>query len=91
MNELRLYQNSGDHSQQGFRTILTGPSHEPYGNFVPAPGHQLGFNDMKIIEAANFLRAIADGSNAYPSFADALHFEQVIHAIAGSNGNRISI
>lgn len=91
MNELRLYQNSADHSQQGFRTILTGPSHEPYGSFIPASGHQLGFNDMKTIEAASFLRAIADGSYAYPSFADALHFEQVIHAIADSNGNRISI
>ncbi|MBI1621755.1 Gfo/Idh/MocA family protein [Aquamicrobium zhengzhouense] len=90
MNELRLYQNSGGNTQ-GFRTILTGPSHDPYGHFVPAPGHQLGFNDLKTIEAASFLRAIADKADAYPSFADALHFERVIHAIAASYGNRISI
>ncbi|TWG65860.1 Gfo/Idh/MocA family protein [Aminobacter sp. J44] len=89
MNELRLYQNAGDKSVQGYRTIMTGPVHEPYGNFVPAPGHQIGFNDLKTIEAASFLRAIAGGSEAYPSFQQALEFERVIHAIANSNGQCI--
>ncbi len=40
MNELRLYLNEGDRATQGFRTILTGPAHPPYGEFCPAPGHQ---------------------------------------------------
>ncbi|MFH1804156.1 MAG: Gfo/Idh/MocA family oxidoreductase [Pseudomonadota bacterium] len=82
MNELRLYQNSGDPAQQGFKTILAGPQHPPYGNFCPAPGHQLGFNDLKVIEAASFLRAIASDTKPYPDFADALEFEKVIHAVA---------
>lgn len=86
MNELQLYQNTGDKADQGFRTILTGPAHPPFGHFTPAPGHQLGFNDLKVIEAADFLHAIAAGRPAYPSFHDALHFEAVIHAIARSNG-----
>lgn len=84
MNELQLYLNEGSAGQQGFKTILTGPLHEPFGSFVPAPGHQLGFNDLKVIEAHAFLSAIAAGREAYPSFADALHFEKVIHAIARS-------
>lgn len=91
MNELRLYQNAGDKAQQGFRTILAGPVHEPYGHFTPAPGHQIGFNDLKTIEAAAFLRAIDGGAPAYPSFSDALHFEKAIHAIAGSNGARVTL
>src|SRR5690606_31450566 len=56
MNELQLYQNRGAAAEQGFKTILTGPLHEPYGAFCPAPGHQLGFNDLKVLEVGAFLR-----------------------------------
>lgn len=91
MNELQLYQNAGEPADQGFRTILAGPAHPPYGHFTPAPGHQLGFNDLKTIEAAAFLRAIQAGKPARLSFADALEIEKVIHAIARSGGNRVEI
>ncbi len=84
MNELQLYQNSGDVAEQGFKTILTGPAHPPYGAFCPAPGHQLGFNDLKVIECAALLRAIAGEAPAHPDFQDALAIERVIHAIAAS-------
>ena len=84
MNELQLFRNEGAKATQGFRTILTGPDHPPYGAFVPAPGHQLGFNDLKVIELAGFLRAIRDGGRAHPDFAAALDFERAIHAIARS-------
>ena len=84
MNELQLFRNDGAKATQGFRTILTGPDHPPYGAFVPAPGHQLGFNDLKVIELAGFLRAIRDGGRAHPDFAAALDFERAIHAIARS-------
>ncbi len=84
MNELQLYRNDGPAAKQGFTTILTGPEHPPYGNFCPAPGHQLGFNDLKVIEAAALLRAIRDNHAAYPGFDDAFEFEKVIHAVAMS-------
>jgi predicted dehydrogenase len=82
MNELQLYQNTGDGAEQGFKTILTSPAHAPYGNFCPAPGHQLGFNDLKVIEAAALLNAIANDTPAYPDFNAAFEFEKVIHAVA---------
>jgi predicted dehydrogenase len=93
MNELRLYVNEGPKAEQGFRTILTGPEHPPFGAFVPAPGHQLGFNDLKAIELAGFLRAIAGGPRNHPDFEAALDFEKVIHAIARSSheGRRVTI
>lgn len=84
MNELQLYVAEGDRATQGFRTILTGPAHPPYGEFCPAPGHQLGFNELKVIECAALLRGIAGLEPAAPSFADALKIERVIHAIADS-------
>jgi len=93
MNELRLYQNRGPLAEQGFKTLLTGPAHPPYGQFVPAAGHQLGFNDLKAIEVHEFLNAIAEDRPAVPSFREALHFEAVIHAIAvsGETGTRVQV
>ena len=34
-----------------------GPAHSPYCAFCPAPGHHLGFNDLKVIEVAELLAA----------------------------------
>lgn len=87
LNELRLFVNEGEKSEQGFRTILTGVEHPPYGEFLPSNGHQLGFLDLKTIEAAEFLRAIAEGRKAKPSIEDALEIERVFHAIAQSAEN----
>ena len=51
-NELLYYKAGGDGRQQGFTRIEAGPAHWPYGLFCVAPGHQLGFNDLKTIEVA---------------------------------------
>ena len=93
MNELQLFVNEGPAATQGFRTILTGPAHAPFAAFVPAPGHQLGFNDLKVIEAADLLRAIAAGERPYPDFRAALGFERVIHGVARSarEGVRVTL
>lgn len=82
MNELQLYVNEGDKGEQGFRTILTGPAHPPYAAFCPAPGHQIGFNDLKVIEAAQLLRAIAGGPRCWPGFGEGLEIERIIHGAA---------
>lgn len=93
LNELQIYTADGPRDRQGFRTILAGPEHAPYGNFCPAPGHQLGFGDLKTIEVASLLRAIANGEEASPSFTDALAFESAIHAIDTSarEGRRVTL
>ncbi|WP_444666118.1 Gfo/Idh/MocA family protein [Cereibacter changlensis] len=93
MNELQIYQNRGPLAEQGFKTILTGPAHPPYGAFCPAPGHQLGFNDLKVIECAALVEALSGGAKAHPDFTDALAFERVIHAMAESarTGQRVTL
>jgi predicted dehydrogenase len=80
-NELRLYQDGSDARTSGFRTITAGPAHEPYAAFCPAPGHQLGFNDLKTIEMRDFLTAVADGGIAFPDFREAAHIQAVIDAV----------
>ena len=93
MNELQLFRNRGDKATQGFTTILTAPEHAPYGAFCPAPGHQLGFNDLKVIELAGFLRAIRDNTRPALDFMAGLEIEKAIHAIALSarEGRRVAL
>ncbi|MCA0418447.1 MAG: Gfo/Idh/MocA family oxidoreductase [Proteobacteria bacterium] len=59
LNELHVYSTADAVGRRGFRRIEAGPEHEPYGLFCVAPGHQLGFNDLKAIEVARFMEAIA--------------------------------
>ncbi len=59
LNELHVYSSADAAGRRGFRRIEAGPEHEPYGLFCVAPGHQLGFNDLKAIEVARFMEAIA--------------------------------
>lgn len=84
MNELQFYKSGGDNSQQGFKRILSGPDHPPYSEFVPSAGHQLGFNDLKVIELDYFLRCIRENKTAHPNFSDGLAVEKVIHGIVES-------
>ncbi|WP_374368412.1 Gfo/Idh/MocA family protein [Dongia sp.] len=88
MNELQFFKAEGLEETRGFRTILTGPLHAPYDRFCPAPGHGLGFNDLKVIEAAHFLRVIQGAEAPLVDFARGLHIERVIHGIARSARKR---
>ncbi len=84
MNEFELYQADGNATEQGFRRVLTAPVHAPYGQFIPAPGHGLGFNDLKIIECHELIRAIAGEPFSAIDFRQGLRIEQTVHAMAQS-------
>jgi hypothetical protein len=43
--------------------MLAGPDDGDYGRFQPGAGISLGFDDLKVIECAGLLRAVADGSD----------------------------
>jgi predicted dehydrogenase len=77
-NELQLYTTGG--RRNGYRTLLAGPDTPPYGNFCVAAGHQIGFNDLKTIEVAHLVRAIAGEEQASPDFAEAYEVQRVIDA-----------
>jgi len=84
-NEFQLYLTSDRSTEQGFRTILTGPQHEPYGRFIPAPGHGLGFNDLKIIECRELIRRMSgDGEAHVIDFEKGYGLERTVHAMARS-------
>jgi hypothetical protein len=71
-------------TEQGYRTILAGPRHDPYGAFVPAPGHGLGFNDLKIIECRELLARLAGKPSRTIDFEEGLEIERTVHTMARS-------
>lgn len=83
-NEIQLYLPSDEPASNGFRTILTGPPHPPFGRFTPGYGHGIGFNDLKICEAAHLLDAIAGKTKPWPDFAEGATVERVCEAILES-------
>lgn len=88
-NELHFYKVGDNPLHAGFTRIEAGPQHVPYGRFCVAPGHQLGFNDLKVIEAAEFLRAISEKSQgAGPDFREAWEIQKVIDTAIRSSASR---
>ena len=93
LNEFKLFERKTTDSNKGFQTILTGPAHPPYGQFIPSAGHQLGFNDLKTIEIAELLRALENNTPLYPTFGDGLAVEYAIDGIirASATGTWIDV
>lgn len=84
-NELHVYSTADRAGLRGFRRIEAGPEHPPYGLFCVAPGHQLGFNDLKAIEMAGFIEAIA-GQRPEPfGFAAGARIQMLVEAVRQSS------
>lgn len=88
MNEFQIYDRAGSPANHGFRTVMTSRHHPPYGRFVPAPGHGLGFNDLKIIECRELLAAIAGETAHVIDFERGFEIERAVHAMARSHFER---
>lgn len=86
MNELQLW--SGTAGRSGYTRIEAGPAHPPYGAFCPAPGHNLGFNDLKVIEVAELLAAHAGGASCAPNFREAYEVQRAVEAMQQSHADR---
>ena len=88
LNELKFYKAGGNLREKGFTTIESGPQHPPYGGFCVAGGHQLGFNDLKTIEMAEFLAAIGGAKHQGPDFREAYEVQKVVEAAIQSSSQK---
>ncbi len=84
-NELHFFSTDDRRGRQGFRRIEAAPDHPPYGLFCVAPGHQLGFNDLKAIEAAGFLDAVAGRRPEPFNFRAGLRIQTLVETIHASS------
>lgn len=88
MNELRLFLRGGQPGREGFVEIPAGPAHPHYAPFCPAPGHQLGFNEIKAIEVKAIALALAGGPAFQPDFREAAMIQATVDAILRSARER---
>ena len=84
-NVLNYFCTADARGRQGFRRIEAGPDHAPYGLFCVAPGHQLGFNDLKAIEVAGYIGAIAGRAPEPFNFRKGLRIQTLVETIQASS------
>jgi predicted dehydrogenase len=83
-NALWVYKADDPPALRGFRKILAGPEHPDYLPFCQGPGHGTGYQDQIIIEAKDFLTAIATGKAIWPTFRDGMEVNRIIAAAQAS-------
>jgi len=81
MNELDLYLAGAEPGREGFTRIMSGPSHPFHANFNPGPGIGLGYDDLKTIEAHQFLQSIVSREQGEPGFREAVAVARVQAAV----------
>ena len=84
MNELQLSFSSGETASEGYVRVLSGPEHPFHAHFNPGPGIGLSYEDLKTIEAHQFLASIAAGKQGEPGFAESLEVAKVQAALQRS-------
>ncbi len=84
LNELLYFEAGRGRERSGFRRIEAGPAHPPYDRFCVAPGHQIGFNELKAIEIAGFAAAIAGDAPEPFNFRMGLRIQRLVEAIRDS-------
>lgn len=85
INRLRFYSNDDKAGQRGFREIDVGPDHPNYGAFLPLPNFALGYNESKIIEAAEVVRSITQNEAMWPTFEAGHHICAIVDACMESS------
>ena len=84
-NELHYFSTTDAKGRQGFRRIEAAPDHAPYGLFCVAAGHQIGFNDLKAIEVAGYINAIAGKAPEPFNFRKGLRIQALVETIQTSS------
>lgn len=71
LNQLRLYL-PREQPTDGYIEVLSGDAFPHHGSIVPGGGNSIGYEDLKIFEALEYLKAVAGDVRFTPDFGDAL-------------------
>lgn len=82
-NELEVCIGDGGPTR-GYTRAMANPSWDQWAHFQPAIGTSMGFDDMKVVEAQQFLSSIATSTQLAPSAADAWCAAEVDEAVVAS-------
>lgn len=85
MNELEFYDATQPGLELGFRRILVTERDHPYLAPWWPTGHMLGYEHGFSHQVHDFVKAIDEGSQPRPSFADGLHVQRVLDGVERSS------
>ena len=69
------------YQDQSVATLLVGPGHGEYAAFQPGSAIALSYDDLKVIEAYDFLRSVADGAPHGATLRDAVRAAHALDAM----------
>ncbi|MFC8516119.1 Gfo/Idh/MocA family protein [Streptomyces sp. NPDC057257] len=72
------------YQDQPVSTVFVGPGQGEYAAFQPGAANPMGYDDLKVIEAHNFLRSVAENSPHGATLADAVHSATALDAMVRS-------
>ncbi|CAM5697918.1 Gfo/Idh/MocA family oxidoreductase [Streptomyces mordarskii] len=72
------------YQDQPVSTVYIGPGHGEYAAFQPGAANSMGYDDLKVIEAYQFVRSIAEGTAYGATLDDAVNSATVLDAMARS-------
>jgi len=88
MNELSIHLPDEQTAHDGHTIIHAGPQHPHFAAFFPGPANSMSYDDLKLIEAYEFLKCVANGQQRPPGFSDMLSVAEVLAAIERSWNSR---
>ncbi|MCX2682510.1 Gfo/Idh/MocA family oxidoreductase [Campylobacter sp. MIT 21-1685] len=89
MNVLEVFLKEEEDALNGYRKIYSSPKHPYHQYFNPSDGSSLGYDDLKVIEIANFLENIYSNKIIHQAdFLCAAKVAKVIEAITQSNTSK---
>jgi len=89
LHRLELFDYRDNEKLRGWRSIHVTDREHPYMNHWWVPGLQIGYEHTFVHQVADFLKNLADGIAAAPTFRGALATEEVTNAVlkSAANGN----
>jgi predicted dehydrogenase len=72
------------YQDQPVRTVFVGPGHGEYSAFQPGGATAMSYDDLKVIEAYNFLRSVTEGGARGATLDDAVRSADALEAMSAS-------
>jgi predicted dehydrogenase len=95
LGEFQLFRAAEDDAASGFRRVVIGPEHPYFADVAafPVAGVGHGYSETYVVQAAEFVRAVVDGREYRPNFADGLSVVAVCEAVqeAAETGHRVPV
>jgi predicted dehydrogenase len=72
------------YQDQPVSTVFVGPGQGEYAAFQPGAGTAMSYDDLKVIEAYNFLRSVTEGTAYGATLSDAVRSAEALEAMTAS-------